>query len=39
MILKTPEELIAMGNKSAGKAATITPEKWVESLMSVLSKN
>lgn len=38
VISKTPAELLGMGNKSAAKAASITPQKWVESLMSVLIK-
>jgi glycosyltransferase involved in cell wall biosynthesis len=39
IISKSPAELVEMGSKSALKAATITPQKWVESLMSVLKKN
>lgn len=35
---KSTEELIAMCRKSALKAADVTPQKWVESLMSVLTK-
>lgn len=36
IISKTPKELIEMSNKSALKAAEITPQKWVESLMTLL---
>jgi glycosyltransferase involved in cell wall biosynthesis len=38
IVAKSSEELIKMGNISAVKAAEITPQKWVESLMSVLTK-
>jgi glycosyltransferase involved in cell wall biosynthesis len=38
IVAKSSEELIKMGNISAEKAAEITPQKWVESLMSVLTK-
>lgn len=38
IINKSTEELIEMCKISAAKAASITPEKWVESLMSVLNK-
>lgn len=36
IISKSSQELILMAKKSAEKAASITPQKWVESLMSVL---
>lgn len=39
IILKTPQELLTMSAKSALKAADITPKKWVECLMNVLTKN
>lgn len=39
IISKSTLELTTMAAVSAKKAATITPQKWVESLMSVLVKN
>ena len=38
IILKTPPELLSIVAKSALKAVDITPQKWVSSLMSELTK-
>lgn len=39
IINKSNQELLAMGEISTQRAATITPQKWVDSLMSVVIKN